>query len=97
MAQPKNSTPIVSEGAPVDVAGADDDDPACRQSTVPVSSHAAMNGSQWPVCNDGSPSRSGSSGKDTAVNPFAALARISAAPSSGLSSQGSWSGMIRPG
>src|ERR1700722_3011212 len=49
MAHPKNSTPIVSEGAPVDVAGADDDDPAWRHSTVPVSSQAAMNGSQCPV------------------------------------------------
>src|SRR3954469_21591782 len=83
MAQPKNSTPMVSDGAPVDVAGADDDDPTCRETTVSVSGHAGGNGSQWPVCSDGRPSRSGSSGNVTAWKPRAALARISAAPSSG--------------
>ena len=46
IAQPKNSTPTVSDGAPDDVAGADDDDPTCRQITVSVSSQAATNGSQ---------------------------------------------------
>jgi len=97
MAQPKNSTPMVSDGAPVEVVGADDEDPACRQTTVPVSAQAARNGSQWPVCSDGSPSRSGSSGKVTAVNPRPALARISAAPSTGSSSHGSCRGIMRPG
>ena len=46
IAQPKNSTPMVSDGAPLDVAGADDDEPTCRQTTVSVSAHAARNGSQ---------------------------------------------------
>ena len=52
------ATPMVSAGASDDVVGAVDDDPTCRHTTVPVSSHAARNGSQYPVCSDGRPSRS---------------------------------------
>ena len=39
---------MVSAGASDEVVGAVDDDPTCRQITVPVSSHAAMNGSHQP-------------------------------------------------
>ena len=41
IAQPKNSTPMVSAGASDDVVGALDDDPTCRHTTVPVSAQAA--------------------------------------------------------
>ena len=46
MAQPKNSTPMVSAGASEEVIGALEDEPTCRHTTVPVSAQAAMNGSQ---------------------------------------------------
>ena len=46
IAQPKNSTPIVSAGASDEVIGALDDEPTCRHTTVPVSAQASMNGSQ---------------------------------------------------
>ena len=88
---------MVSAGASDDVDGALDDEPTCRHTTVPVSSHAARSGSQYPVCNDGSPRRSGSSGNVIARNPRAAFARTSAAATSGSSSHGTWHGMIRPG
>src|SRR6476660_10430854 len=69
IAQPKNSTPMVSDGAPLDVAGADDDEPTCRHTTVSVSAQAARNGSQWPVCSDGRPGRPGARGTFTPCKP----------------------------
>ena len=48
---------MVSEGASGAVAGDVPDEPTCRHTTVPVSSQAAMSGSQYFECNDGSPSR----------------------------------------
>ena len=46
IAHPKNSTPMVSDGASDEVVGAVDDEPAWRHTTVAVSAQAAMNGSQ---------------------------------------------------
>ena len=40
---------ITSTGASSDVTEIDDDEPMCRQTTVPVSSHARRNGSQWSL------------------------------------------------
>ena len=46
MAYPKNSTPTTSAGASSDVFGEELDEPTWRLTTVPVSSHAAISGSQ---------------------------------------------------
>src|SRR2546427_6045574 len=48
----------ISGGASDEVVGEVPDEPTCRQSTVPVSAHAANSGSQWPEWIVGSPSRS---------------------------------------
>ncbi len=71
------------------------DEAQCRHTTVPVSWHAARNGSQCPVCSDGRPRSTGCSTKLTARKPRSALRRISAAAISGSDSHGSWSGMNR--
>src|SRR3954453_5422447 len=57
----KNSTATVSGGASGAVIGELPDEPTCKHTTVSVSSHAAKNGSQYPVCSDGNPSFSGAS------------------------------------
>ena len=88
---------MVSEGASGDVAGDVPDDPTCRHTTVPVSSHAAMSGSQCPLCNDGSPSMCGASENVIAVNPRSAFRRTSSAPTSGSRRYGICSGIMRPG
>ena len=59
-----------------------DDEPMCRQITVPVSTQAARNGSQWSLCQLGWPSFSGFSEKVTAWHPFSAMRRTSSACSS---------------
>ena len=69
----------------------------CRHTTVPVSSQAAKKGSHCPLKMDGRPSWAGNSGKLTALNPRAALARTSAVATSMSASQGSCSGMMRSG
>ena len=69
----------------------------CRLTTVPVSAHARMKGSQCPECTDGSPRLAGFSLKVTAWKPRSAFSRIICAPTSGSSSQGIWHGMIRSG
>src|SRR6516164_2052505 len=97
MAKPKNSTPMQSPGASLEVVGVDPDEPTWRHTTVPVSSHAARNGSQYPVWMDGRPSGSGFSENDTALKPRAALARTSSAATSGSSSHGIWHGIRRVG
>jgi hypothetical protein len=53
------STIDTSTGASRLVYGTTDDDPMCRQTTVPSSSHAAQNGSQLSLCRLGKPSFSG--------------------------------------
>src|SRR5690349_2483752 len=72
-------------GASADVDGILDPEPLCMQITVPVSSHAATNGSQYRLasCTDGSPRLPGSSEKHTALTPRAALRRTSSAASTG--------------
>src|SRR3954468_18369561 len=72
-------------GASFDVDGIFDDEPMCMLMTVPVSSHAAKNGSQWLSlsCTLGRPSRGGISLKQTARTPRAALRRTSSAISCG--------------
>ncbi len=58
-------------GASGDVAGIRDDEPMCMHTTVPVSSQAWKNGSQWRSlsCTDGSPSGCGFSENVTAKQP----------------------------
>ena len=63
---------ITSIGASSAVTEIDDDEPMCRHTTVPVSSHAAQNGSQWSVWKLGSPSLAGFSENVTARQPFSA-------------------------
>ena len=57
---------IVSIGASMAVITVVDDEPMCRQMTVPVSSHAARNGFQCGLCQLGRRSFSGFSEKVTA-------------------------------
>ena len=57
---------IVSMGASMAVITTWDDEPMCRQTTVPVSWQASRNGSQWSLCQLGQPSFSGFSEKVTA-------------------------------
>src|SRR5207237_3022294 len=66
-------------GASADVEGIFDPDPLCIQMTVPVSSHAATNGSQKrpTSCTDGRPRLGGCSLKQTARTPRSALRRTS--------------------
>src|SRR6478752_10625298 len=64
-----NRTAGISGGASSDVVGDVPDEPTCRQSTVPVSAHAAKSGSQWPEWIVGKPSLSGASEKVTALKP----------------------------
>src|SRR5271156_6879685 len=97
MAYAKNSTPCTSGGASSVVDGDEPDDPMCRFTTVPVSAHTAIIGSQCPEWMLGNPSIDGFSLNVTAWNPRAAFSRIISAPSSGSSSQGNWHGIIRPG
>src|SRR5437870_12044941 len=52
-------------GASFDVAGILDDDPMCMQTAVRVSSHAAKNGSQYPLWMLGRPRCTGISLKQT--------------------------------
>src|SRR3954469_25919875 len=52
-------------GASPEVAGIRDDEPMCMLITVPVSSHTAKNGSQWPEWMLGSPRCGGISLKHT--------------------------------
>ena len=86
-----------SNGGDGDGRGAHADEPVCRHTTVPVSSQAAKNGSQWRVKMAGRPSWAGNSGKLTALKPRRALARTSSAATATSASQGSCSGMIRSG
>jgi hypothetical protein len=64
------------------------EEPTCRFTTVPVSSHAARKGSQCLLCMLGKPSPSGFSEKLTARTPRAALRRISSAASTGSARNG---------
>src|SRR5437899_12216963 len=85
-------------GASAEVDGIFDDDPMCMQMTVPVSSHAAKNGSQkldgsWM---DGSPRNGGISEKQTARAPRAALRRTSTPASSASQSGINGTGISRP-
>ena len=88
---------ITSIGASTDVMTSCDDEPMCRQTTVPSSAHAAQNGSQWSLWRLGQPSFSGFSENVTAWQPLAATRRTSSAMSCGSQIGGSASGMNRPG
>src|SRR6266542_297197 len=57
---------LTSTGASIDVTVIDDDEPMCMHTTVPASSQAARNGSQWSEWRPGRPSFSGFSEKVTA-------------------------------
>src|SRR5437868_15094609 len=72
-----------SNGAPSFRPSMVDDDPMCRQVTVPSSWQAAKNGSQWPWKMLGHPRALGSSEKVTAWQPFLATRRTSSAMSCG--------------
>ena len=68
MALENVSVELTMNGASGDVAGIRDDEPMCMHTTVPVSSQARKNGSQWrPLsCTDGSPRGCGFSENVTA-------------------------------
>src|SRR5258708_18586038 len=70
-----NNVVMVSNGVSGAGIGAHCAEPVCRQMTVPVSSHAARNGSHTRVCRLGSPHWAGSSGELTALKPPSALRR----------------------
>src|SRR5262245_35238166 len=88
---------ITSTGASSEVTAIDDDEPMWRQTTVPVSSQARQNGSQWSVWKLGYPSLVGFSENVTAWQPFSETRRTSAAMSSGSQIGAMASGMNRPG
>ena len=79
------SVPVTAGGASGDDVSQCEPEPMCMKIAVPVSSHAAKNGSQcdpeWIV---GSPSLPGSSENATARTPRAALRRTSSAASVGV-------------
>ena len=85
-----------SNGGSGDGIGAHPDEPVCRHTTVPVSSHAAGTDPNARECSDGSPT-STALAKLTALKPRSALRRISPAATSGSGSQVNCNGMIRPG
>src|ERR1700722_13419073 len=74
-----------------------DDEPVCRLIAVPVSAHAARNGSHEASEIGAKPSLAGFSVKATALNPSAALRLISCAATDGSKSHVTWHGMIRSG
>ena len=96
IALPKLNVAATATGASAEVAGIFDDDPMCMHTTVPVSAHAAKNGSQSPVWMLGRPSTAGISLKHTARAPRDALRRTSAAASSASQSGMIGSGIRRP-
>src|SRR5579871_3277620 len=73
-----------SIGAPASSPSIVDDEPMCRQITVPSSEHALKNGSQWSPKMCGHPRRAGFSEKVTAWQPLAAMRLTSFAIWSGL-------------
>src|SRR3974377_2457172 len=77
MALTGNRVGSSSKGGSGDGSGAQADAPVGRHTTGPVSSQTAKKGSQAPEKMEGSPSWAGNSGKLTALNPRAALARTS--------------------
>ena len=96
MALPKLSVAATATGASAEVAGIFDDEPMCMHTTVPVSSQAAKNGSQYPPWMLGRPRCGGISLKHTARTPRAALRRTSAAAFSASQSGMMHSGSSRP-
>jgi hypothetical protein len=86
-----------SKGASGAVMASCDDEPMCRHTTVPSSSHACQKGSQWSGWKLGHPSLEGFSENVTAWLPLAATRRTSAAMSWGSQMGGMESGMKRPG
>src|SRR5215211_7425892 len=88
---------MTSMGASTDVITSADEEPMCRQTTVPSSEHAFQNGSQYSEWKLGCPSFSGFSEKVTAWHPFLATRRTSSAMRLGSQMGGSDSGMKRPG
>src|SRR5262245_12050316 len=88
------NTSIGASGA---VITSDDDDPMCRQTIVPSSTHACQNGSQCASWKLGSFSFDGFSENEIAWQPLAASRRTSAAMSAGSQIGGRPSGMKRPG
>ena len=84
-------------GASIEVMVSWEDDPMCRQTTVPVSDTALQNGSQCSLWKLGHPSFSGFSENVTARQPLAATRWTSAAMASGSHTAGRARGMNRPG
>ena len=68
MALPNARVALTDGGASGDAAGIFDDEPMCIATTVPVSAHAAKNGSQYPLWIVGRPRWYGSSLKQTAAH-----------------------------
>src|SRR3977135_1129010 len=66
MALPNANVALTDGGASGDAGGIFDDEPMCIATTVPVSAHAAKNGSQEPLWIVGRPRWEGNSLKHTA-------------------------------
>jgi hypothetical protein len=96
MQLPKPMVTVTPSGASGDVDGIFVPDPMCSDSTLPVASHAAKNGSQSPLWMLGNPRYAGISEKHTARTPRAALRSTSAAASAGSHNGTRHSGTSRP-
>src|SRR5471030_2894423 len=91
------SVAVTSNGASADVTTIEDDEPMCRLGTIPMSWHAAQNGSQCSECKLGKPSFDGFSENETACTPISA-SRSSSARVRSMSQNGTRpKGMNRPG
>ena len=90
------SVPPTPPGASGDAAGFVDDDPMCMHNVTPVSLHACRTGSHPPLWIVGRFRWCGSSLKQKARTPRAALRRISAAASCTSQSGMMHSGMFMP-
>ncbi len=93
---PNRVAPKATSGLSSGMSGIPDD-PTWSEMTVPVSSQAAMIGSQYPENRLGRPIRWGRSGRVTDRNPRSAFRRISAAPRSGSVRKVMPQGMMRSG
>ena len=87
-----------SKGGSGEGSGAHAEAPVCRQTTVPVSSQAAKNGSHSPEKIDGQPEPGGELGEAHGLEaPLRVAPDLLRRPRATSASQGSCSGMIRSG
>src|SRR3954452_18198209 len=68
--EPRTPPLVLSAEAEAEKPGTKLPEPKCRLTGMSVSSKTAHSGSQWSLWNDGNPSGSGLSGKETVRAPF---------------------------